>query len=510
MRVLAVFPKTPPTLVYSATIPSGTLALSSFLKAQGHEVFLLDREVNRKKLKKVLDEFQPEVVCITLLSGLQIDDMIYVAKTAKEQGLPVLCGGQMASAIPEQVLLTGFVDYVGFGEGEYTTLELLEVLQGKRARESVKGIFYLDEQKRLVETEFRPFADLSDFPKYDFSLLHNVASYYTSKPFASKIIRVCYAKGCPYNCAFCFNDRYYRRCYRRRPKELVLEEIRELVQEHGADGINFSDEIWGVDKEDLREFCSKIKEQNLPYKWMCETRIGQLTREDMKVMRDAGCREVFYGIESGSPEVLERIQKNYDIKRMNETFENMRQLDLITLAAIIIGFPDETCGQLKQTVHAFFRVNPRYTLLTYYTVIPGTALQQQLVEHGRIKSSMNILDYRFAFGEEGNKFTNYSQIPTRELRVVHAFFNWHMVFNNKSQDKDAGIFKNIGAIVNHTLHNIKKHSLLKALRTIWDGFAFVCTITYYSHAYPKIRKKYDLYAKNFGRQNWDDLPDWGE
>ena len=518
MKILMVNPKGKGFSAFPISVPMGTLALGSFLKERGHEIYLLDREIKNEPVKKIIEKFNPDVVCITFLSCSQVDDILYVAKTAKKFGLPVLCGGHMASAIPEQVLLTGVVDYVGFSEGEYTTLELLEVLQGKRTPESVKGIFYLNENKEMIKTQERPFADLSEFPVLDYSLLHSVQTYVSDYDSPCCEWLIFCAKCCPWNCSFCENEHYHRRKYRKRPIHHILEEIRIAVVEYNVQQILFCDELFGADKKYLRKLCAKFKELDFSFIWQCETRIGQLSREDMEIMYDAGCRGLLIGVESGSPAVLDRIKKNYDIKKMNETFHNAREVGIEIKPMIIFGFPDETQDDIKQTIHACFRMNAEVAP-NFFLAIPRTSLYNQLLSSRRIQPSKSLNDCKKSY--IGNTFTekrlsekNYSKIPTIDLCVIRSFFAFNNVFCKKPEERGGVkvspkiLLEKISVLIRR--RRAKGKTLLESILNLINDILAACIMTYYAHAYPKIRKKYDLYAKNFGRQDWDDLPDWGE
>jgi len=140
--------------------------------------------------------------------------------------LPVLWGGHTASAIPEEAARSGCVDYVGISEGEYTMLELLE---GRRAPETVPGIAYVDERGEYRRTPDRPFANLADFPPLDYSLIPT-RKFYTPLPFASRLFIMMASKGCIYKCAFCFNSEYHRCQWRAYPLDVIFQQMKYLAE----------------------------------------------------------------------------------------------------------------------------------------------------------------------------------------------------------------------------------------------------------------------------------------
>ena len=182
MRILFIYPKTQLNLAQGNMPPLPVLSLASFLKREGHEVRIYERNIDDKSIARTIEEFGPGVVSCTLLFAQQIRDMRTVCREirALRPCLPIFCGGLMASLIPELILKEGLADYIGIGEGEYTFLELLEVAGGRREPSAVQSIVYPGEDGRPVHTPLRPFADLKDFPETDFTLLP-MEKYFSGK-----------------------------------------------------------------------------------------------------------------------------------------------------------------------------------------------------------------------------------------------------------------------------------------------------------------------------------------
>ena len=498
MRILFVRPKAGFYISFSAQPPMSALALASFLQTRGHTVRIFDRETQRGFMKAV-KEFAPDVVAVTLLSASLIPDSMQISRELKALGLPVLWGGHMASAIPELVMRSGLVDYVGISEGEYTMLELLEVVAGRRSPESVLGIAYLDENGEYHQTPERPFADLADFPPLDYSLI-SVERYIDKFHYANRTFMMITSKGCLFSCKFCFNKGFHRCQQRLYPFEVLFEQLKYLKENHHIDGVSFADELFGADKQALREFCRGMKELDL--KWVAGSTMGLLSREDLQMMHEAGCRSLMFGLESGSAEMRKALHKYYDASKIDETFRNCRDIGILTIAAFIIGLPDETTEQLRETIHLYFRTSPELVLLYYYSPAPGSELYRELVSSGRLTPGSTLAAMERETMEYHELAYNFSHIPTKDLRVIHAFINWQLVFGKKLKIKG---FKQIpmpvSALVNLFSYLISV-GLRGLVRAIWQSAAFFFSIAWYAHAYPAIRKKYDLYAKNHGRMDW--------
>ena len=504
MKILMIYPAPKFPIETPLTIPTGTLAVTSFLHSKGHDVLLFDRRIEWKKdLSKIITDFSPDLVGITIFSACNLRDGVECAKTAQGLGVKTCFGGPHATAIYKELLQEGGGDFVGIGEGEYTTLELLEAVAGKRSVESVKGIAYKDKDGVVHLNEPRELADLADFPQINFELV-DIPKYLMPRYGFKKVIDYNTAKGCPYACTFCSSKSIHRRRYRKRPTEMLLAEIKILVTEYGVDFFSFCDEMFGANKEELWDFCSRLKALNLKFSWICQTCIGHLNAEDMAMMKDAGCFVIGFGIESGSPEILKQINKNYDPKLLKSHVENLKKSGMTSSSFYIFGFPGETTQQCRQTIHVHFRVNSRWGVYSIFQALPGTESYKELCEQGKIPFERSLADH-FA-DDDDERLPNYSNMPTKDLLVILRFFQWHSSFLNRSSEGFTLV--NVGRALRNLYTLIFGHGFINGVVAFYRAIKLFLHVFWYSHAYPSIRKKYDLDVKNFGRNDWDDLPSW--
>ena len=505
MRILFLYPKMQLFMALGNMPPSAVLSLATFMKQKKHVVCIYDRSTGRKSISRVLEEFRPDVAVCTLMFAQQIRDMQTVCRKIRSlrPGLPILCGGLTASLVPELILREGLADYVGIGEGEYTLLELLDVVNGQREPSAVQSLVYLDQTGRPVHTPLRPFAALSDFPETDFSLL-SMEPYFSYFPEAPHTLSVYASKGCPGQCTFCFNTVYHRCQHRARRQTSIMREIETLVSDYGADGILFVDEMWGADKQELHAYCDDIaalsEKLGKQIRWFCQTRIGVLSSDDMKRMADAGCWLLEFGLESGSPEMLVRIKKGYPLQRIETDANNCKAAGIGLWLSVIFGFPSETPAQIRQTVHTIFRLNPSIFGIGLFYASPGTADYNSLVASGKLIPPRDLAGWA-KLGERFFLEENYSAIPDRELKVILYFFHWRMMFQDR-KDKKTNRLDYIKIGFRRVADNIGRKGFFKFF---FKHFRLALCVTWYTYAYPGIRKKYDLYASNFGRKDWDDL-----
>jgi len=473
--------------------PLGLLSIAAFLKQRGYQVRVYDRNVEKLSLQKVLRTFAPDAAGLCVATMMHVHDSVAISRRLRNDGIPVIWGGHMASIEPEMILRENAADYVVIGEGEITFHELLQAIENKSGTAQVKGIAAIDETGAVRRTPERRFADLADFPVIDWSLV-DPAKFFAPRFGCKRVMFLYVSKGCPGSCAFCINTGYHHSRHRQRPNEYVISEIRELTEKHGMDGVYFVDEIFGLRKTMLHDLCRRLRGLETGIHWGCETKLGLMSREDYQAMYDAGCRWIYFGIESGSPEMQKRIRKNIDLEKIEGEIQLCREIGISTNCGIILGFPDETEEQLQETVSLLLRLAPNLVQAVAFFPMPGSAYCSQLVNEGRLILPQTLREWG-SFAPLTSMFINFSDVPTRDLRVIQSFFSWRS-FTRRDFPKDAA--KRYSFALNTiaaSLRNILRQGLLKMLRYAFTSARLFLTIAWYAHAFPGIRKKYGLRAK---------------
>ncbi len=487
MKVLLINPSTG---YYNRALfnPLGMLSIGSHLKRIGHEVKLVDRCVELSNIHKLLDDFKPDILGVSLMSSRGLKDALKISKVAHNRGIPVAWGGAMPSIQINECMECEYVDYVMYSEGEFTFEELLEVLEGKRDKSTVLSLCY-KENGKIIRNPDRPFADLKDMPISDFSLI-DPEKYMQEYLGCKRMMYLYSSKGCPYNCAFCTNKCFHRCQHRKRPNEYVIEEIKYLVDNYGLDGVYFSDEQWVIRKEDAWDFCRQLEENDIHIHFGIQTRIGIFSKEDFQRMYDAGLRWALFGIETGSESVKKRINKQIDYNKVVPTFEALREIGITSVATFIIGYPGETVEEVRDTVHMQMNCPANLTPVFHFNPFPGTKLYDEVMEKGTYKPPKSLKELGKYIPIETID-QNVSNVPTRDLKVIRNCANWR-AFSKKDAIQNDKPFEFAINTIKSGLHAISQKG---PIFFMIDGFTALREFTYtfwYSHAYPKIRKKYDI------------------
>lgn len=488
MRVLLI---NPATVFYghSPSEPLGTLCIGSFLEEKGHTVKIYDRTLRMDPVEKITEQFKPDVVGVSFMSISSITDGSKMCEYFHDKGYPVIAGGMGVTSLYREALQTGHIDYVVMGEGELTFLETLEMIESKGSPEGIDGLAYI-KSGNIIRNRDRKFADLAEFPIMHWNLI-DVEGYFQRYFSCKKMLYVYSGKGCPGNCAFCFNERYNHRCVRKRPNDIVLSEIKTLVEDYGADGIYFSDAAWCPSKKEMRDFCSKAIEMNLGFVWGAQTRVDFFDLEDFELMYKAGCRWLFFGVESGSEAVLSRMNKNAIYSKIESTFENCRKVGITSIASFIIGYIDETEEEIKETVEIIKKINANITNVNILSALPDTEVYDYAVKEGILTPPATFEDWPKECPMAETAEINYSKVPDIDLMVLRNYFRCQSFFKSDSSAEGKS-FEIMKKSVIDEMKNIFTHSFYAFFFGTYHAAKEFITTIFYAKCFPKVLKKYGL------------------
>jgi len=217
------------------------------------------------------------------------------------------------------------------------------------------------------------------------------------------------SRGCVYWCDFCTAVRMFGRKYRMRSPKNVVDELEFLHNTYDADQFTFYDDAFTVSQPRAAEICKEIKNRKLKIKWDCETRVDMVTKELLLEMREAGCIAVWFGVESGSQRVIDAMGKGFSVAQTMRAFKWAREVGLMTVASVILGFPGETKESAWETIKLVEKINPNDVGFYIATPYPGTPMYDFVKENGWLK----ITDF--------NKYdtaTPIFEIPTLSMKEL--------------------------------------------------------------------------------------------
>jgi anaerobic magnesium-protoporphyrin IX monomethyl ester cyclase len=398
----------------------GVAYISACLESKGFDCRILDayfHSWSQAELLRQVKDYNPDVVGLTAMTH-EINQAANISSQIKAQmNIPTIIGGCHITALPERTLAEfPTFDYGVFGEGEQTTLDLLECLRQKNLSEklnSIKGLAFRA-NGRIIVNEARPFmtsAELDDLPYPAFN------HYYTNNSQALVDKHSYYimftSRGCPYNCAFCMQ--VLGRKVRRRSIRSILQEIDHAIENYGAHTINFADEIFLFDNQQTRELLELFIERCLPQriKWSALTRANFVTPQLIDLAEKAGCFRLEMGVESGDDKILKEIGKAITTEQVKQAVKIIKEAGISLGTYYILGHPHETIETLKKTVDLAVELNTDTIAVGLMVPYPGTKIFDMAMQG---KNGYRLLSQNWAeYDKYGGKVLEINGLSYKQL-----------------------------------------------------------------------------------------------
>ena len=407
--------------------PQGILLISSVLKQAGHQVSLV--VASEEDPVEAALGLRPDVVAYTVYTGphtwyLELNQRI----RAQLPGVFSIFGGPHPTFFAEMIEREG-VDGLCIGEGEYATLDLMNALEHRG--NGSPGVYLPDpaipnwwfklngngssaEPQEVVRNPLRPLLtgeELDELPFCDRDLLY--AAHEQSR--LTKIKPIITGRGCPYDCAFCFNKAYsdlyegHGRRFRRRSPDNVIRELTEITSQYDVRFVLFMDDTFILQDRWLNEFMTRYKAGiGLPF-W-CQVRANLVTDEKIALFKDAGCVSVSFGLEAGNDELRNAVlNRNMSREQILGAAETLRRHDIAFMTNNMLGLPTGNLETDFETLELNAQCRPAYANTFLFQPYPKTALGEWAYEHGWMMGSFDDLsgsvsdDTVIKFGSEAEK-----------------------------------------------------------------------------------------------------------
>lgn len=341
---------------------------------------------------------------------------VAIARRVREQ-LPaarIVIGGHNASFVDTATLERyPWVDAVVRGEGEVSFGELVDAWSTGSDAAQVAGITWRGPNGIVRNPQRELIADLDRLPLPDYGLLPPLASYRDACGLPRSIAILEVGRGCPHRCIYCSEASFWRRRTRTFSIDRLAREMRLLRDDHGAECFLLAYDQFTADRRFVESFCRRLLDEGLQSTpWYCISRLDTVDAPLLKLMRQAGCESMCYGIDSGSPRTLAFIRKQIDPVILLERVRSTTTQGMVPTLSFVIGFPEETGEDIEATLDLALRsaasgnINP---LLQMPTVLPGTELHQRYADR-----LVRNVDTYFALGIE---FANGYRLAEDEAEI---------------------------------------------------------------------------------------------
>lgn len=403
-RVMLVRPPDPlqDASLLSHTKPMNLAYLAAYLRRAGHAVALADFEIepySDERFRDRLRSFQPQIVGLSSVTPT-IRNAARIAAAAKtfDPGIATVVGGPHANGMPEGTLreFPAF-DLLAYGEGEETLAELCGRAVADGGLRDIRGLAWRDQGAVVVNQPRNLISDIDSipFPARDL-IRYDPQTGHSSRGFSNRVLstELFTSRGCPYPCTFCAIRTTFGETVRFRGLEAIQEEVASFMRDFRFDHVVIADDTFTLRPDRAEEICAILERQGVP-SWSCDTRVTHVSRRLLRAMKRSGCRKVAFGVESGSPAVLDRIRKRITIEQVREAVALAREAGIEHIEGnFIIGSdPDETREDVALTERLVRELPWTFVSVSIIVPFPGTPVRAAMEARGLIDAGASWEDY---------------------------------------------------------------------------------------------------------------------
>ena len=407
--------------------PLGLLYLAGTLLKHGFEVKIVDGYLEgRDAVQRAILDFKPGLVGITCLTPGR-KKALEAAQIVKafDRSIPVVLGGAHPTIMHGQLMEHyPFVDYIVIGEGEET---FLEIAQGKDPAH-INGLVYQDNGK-AVKTAARKYVEnlddvpfpawhLVDLKKYPARGEGVVRGIDLSRETRVSVI---FSRGCKGHCEFCSTWWIWKTWRHRSPGNMV-DEIELLYRDFGIRHFCFADDTMTVNRQATIALCDEIIARRLNIAFHVTTRTDCVDEAVLQKLKEAGCYNIAFGIETGSPLLLERMGKENSVAVSERAIRLCKQVGLKATALIIIGNVGETEETVSDTINFLKRTQPdEIGCIGGLWILPGTKLHQQCKRQWIIDDDFWLTDEPYMIYAAEHSLEALAQMRRRVLNYQPVY-----------------------------------------------------------------------------------------
>lgn len=352
------------------------------------------------KIKAYLLTGSYKYIGITVMPGPQLKQAVPVSKKIKQAfpNITIIWGGYFPTSHYKVVLESGYVDFVINGPGDHAFPELVRALENNTPYEFIRNLIYKTADNKIVKTTKEELIEQDTLPALPYDKLHQLypMRQYLGKTYLGHRTLAYHSSiGCPFTCSFCAVVPTYEARWKAKSAETVYRDIKYIKDRWGADAIEFHDNNFFVSEKRVVAFAKLIQSENM--KWWGMARIDTMSKfsdETLRLIRDAGCKIIFFGAESGNDKVLKQLDKGgtQSGDQIIQFAERLKKFDIIPEYSFVLGVPAPTPEEVMDQIDFDIKfikkikaVNPDTEIVLYtYSPVPteGSDLYEQVLASG--------------------------------------------------------------------------------------------------------------------------------
>ena len=386
---------------YKPRIPNSILSIASSIDGI-YDYVIVDGNMEKDPVEKIFNYLSGssfKYVGMTCMPGPQLKQAIPISKGIRQlyPEIKIIWGGYFPSNQSAAVLNSGYVDFVVNGPGEKCFPALLEALDNGSPYETVHNLIYRsgDQILKTPKDELYDQDALPPLPYEKLNEFYPLQQYLGKTYLGTRTIAYHSSMGCPFKCSFCAVVPIYNARWRGKSAGAIFKDIKFLKENYGGNAIEFHDNNFFVSERRTVEFAQLIQPENMV--WWGEGRIDTIDKysdESLTLMRESGCRMIFFGAESGNDEILKKMDKGgtQSADEIRSFAARMAKFDIIPEYSFVLGTPADTAEQAMKQIDqdiAFIKeikqINPKTEIIIYvYSPVPteGSDMYNKVLQSG--------------------------------------------------------------------------------------------------------------------------------
>lgn len=422
MRLVFVQPRSENAFFYAPEPPLGLAYLAASLLEYNNDLeikiidgYLLEYNDYLREISRI----DADVIGVTS-TVVQLGGALKIPSLVNASDTQFIIGGPGVEKIPSSRLFDSGYLVLCHGEGERTIVELVEAFEKDISLKGIDGISYCSNGIEKRNSPRKLIENLDEIPLPARNLL-NMEKYINKweKITGVRTAGMISSRGCPFSCRFCDRSIFGRRI-RFTSLSRIIEEMKQLYYKYNVESIFFADDLFTLNKRRVLDFCDTMNRELPEKKWGAQARIGTVDFEMLSRMKQAGCTELAFGVESGSQRLLDFLGKGIKVDQIKETFEWVNELDMNGGMYLIVGIPGEKQIDIDMTKKLILDVKPKSIILSFLVPIPGTELFE-MTKHF-IRQDADFFDFNFFENESIYEKKAFNVEPKERYHEIMDYF----------------------------------------------------------------------------------------
>src|SRR3989338_1781199 len=432
------------------------LCLLAAMIRKDYDVTVVDgnaHDYTPEQFKKIIEDLDPDLVGLTLLTNEYWESVHLGAKYVKEISPDIITvvGGVYATVSYKTIYNDKNFDYICVGEGEYVFQELLQYLNGRGSFPPAGFLGRKDGEQtipdKLQRAPFIQNLDALPYPAWDMvnygEYSNKVGKVTVDHPYLYPYTRMMTSRGCPIGCTFCEVELITGGPFRYRSVDNVIKELQWLQADYGIKSFMMDDDNFFINRPRVKEFCNKLIDLKMNLSWKAHAvAVFHMNDEIIDLMARSGCCSVALAVESGTERVLrDIIHKPVKLESARHVSMKIKEAGMDLITNFIIGFPTETWEEIRQTFAFAQEIDPDYAKFFIATPLEGTELAKMAMENNLLATHADTSGQMKDMNWSTTQIVSNEWTP-EDITIIRAY-EWERI-NFRTQKKREKLSKMMG------------------------------------------------------------------